>query len=475
MSSPSISRRQQRARRERGRFTRTFAITIAALVVLGGAGAAVAVAQGPRVSGVVVDGTAAAEASGQRIVFTANQALAEIDPDQVSLAPAAPFTVVAAGRHVAVQFTYPLDPDTEYAVSIRDVEGVAGGPTSTLSHTFRSGNPPLYILQRRSDGQDVVFATNLSGDEAVPVFTEERIEDFRAARHALAVLTSNASGHSSLSALDLVTGDVSTLPLPGTGIASGLQIAGHDDLVGYTFTDERVGTPGALEAALFIGSLEDPDAEPRHIAVGTDGRVQQWAFVPQTTYLLVLPFDGQLRLVDTAEPDADPISLGTAFGILGIEQGSGRAFVDRPEGYTVIDLTTLAEEPMVEPVSLDELGVPGPVSSTIEGATLRLFTQMGPDGYPDSQRVVRVSSEGEVATVFVLDDPGDAVTQVCASPSGRYAAITVAPDLVDNPYDLYLRPLPRRLETHIVDIRDNTPVSLLEGVDPSWCAAAPLT
>ena len=35
---------------------------------------------------------------------------------------------------VAVQFTYPLDADTEYTVSVADVESASGGPTATISH-----------------------------------------------------------------------------------------------------------------------------------------------------------------------------------------------------------------------------------------------------------------------------------------------------------------------------------------------------
>ena len=68
----------------------------------------------------------------------------------------------------------------------------------------------------------------------------------------------------------------------------------------------------------------------------------------------------------------------------------------------------------------------------------------------------------------------DVVLQTCVSPSGRYAAITVAPDAVANPYDRYRLPLPERLETHIVEIATTaTEVVALSGFDVSWCQVPP--
>ena len=463
------ARRARRTGRSRRRFGKTFAITLAALVVVGVAGGAVSLGQGPRASSVAVDTEAVAAASGQRIVFTANQPLATVAPEQVSLSPDAPHTVVTSGRHVAVQFTYPLDPDTEYTVTIAGVSGAAGGPRADLAHAFHTGSPPIRILQRR-DGDDAIFTSNLAGDEAVPIFSARQIEDFRATRDGLVVATTDDEGNAALTAVDTETGETEPLALPGVGTVSQLQVADHGGLVGYTFTDAAIGTTGSLDTALFLASLDDPAAEPQHIEVGEDPRVQEWAFVPQTSALLVLAFDGQLRMIDTEKPDADPVPLGGAIGIAGIEQGTGRAIIERLEDTIVIDLTTLEEFPLVEPDGFAALGEPGPIAPAAEGATLRRYTQLGDDGYPASQSVVHVDSGGAVTPILDLADVGDVVLQVCASPSGRYAAVLVAPDLVDNPYDRYLRPLPQKLETHIVDVRDGAPVSVLQGSDISWCA-----
>lgn len=230
---------------------------------------------------------------------TANQPLAAITPTQVTVTPAAPFTVVSSGRSVAVQFTYPLDPDTEYSIDVADVQSSEGGPAGTLTHRFRTGSPPIFLLQRR-DGEDAVFVESRRRHGGA-AFEAEQIEDFRSARDGLVAVTTEGD-LSQLTAVSTTSGKATPITLPGAGFVSGLQVADHDSLVGYVFTDEAVGTPGALESTLFLGSITDPKEDPIQISVGDDSRVQQWAFVPQTSYLLVLTFDGQLHPCRRIEP-----------------------------------------------------------------------------------------------------------------------------------------------------------------------------
>jgi hypothetical protein len=67
----------------------------------------------------------------------------------------------------------------------------------------------------------------------------------------------------------------------------------------------------------------------------------------------------------------------------------------------------------------------------------------------------------------------DVVVHTCVSPSGRYAAITVAPDAVANPYDRYRLPMPGNLESRVVEIATGTPVVTVPGFDVSWCQVPP--
>ena len=469
MSTEPTTRRAQ-GRRRRGRaFAGAFAIVVGVLAVLGLAGAAASVAQGPRVTDVQVDPDAAVEASGSRLIVTTTQSLADVDPSQVTVTPATPFVVDTSGRSVGVRFALPLWDDTEYTVVISDVEGLGGGPAATITESFRTPPIQVELLQRGADG-DTIFRTDLSGENAVAVFTHPHIEDFRATSTHLVVSVRTDDDRAGLIMTGLDGSDPRELPLPGDGYVSNLQSADRGDVVGYTFTDAQLGAEGGRESQLFTASLRDPDAAPRPIAVeGADQSIADWRFVPDTDSILLLPFDGALLLTGPAGEGAT--SLGTAITIEGIARGSSEAIVDRAEGMTTIDLTDASEAPLVAPT--EDIGPVTTVTPLPDGSTIRSAAVLDDAGSPTGRTAISlVAADG--ATRLLTEVPEtDAVLQVCVSPSARYAAVLVAPDAVSNPYDTYQLPLPERAETRVLEIADGAEVSALTGSSISWCQVPP--
>lgn len=461
--------RAGRARSRRGRtFLVSFAAVVAVLAVAGLTGAAALVAQGPRVTAVQVDPDAAAAASGSRLIVTTTQALADVDADQVTVSPETPFSVDTSGRSVGVRFGLPLFDDTAYTVTFRDVQGIGGGPPVTITETFRTPPAEVFLLQRTESG-DTIFRTDLGGEEAVPVFTDEHIEDFRATSSHLVV--SVLDGETArLIVTDLDGSDERTLPLPGEGFVTNLQSADRGDLIGYTFSDADLGAGGELESALFTASLKDSeaDAEPTQVEVtGAEPRVAEWRFVPDTDSILLLTFDSSLLLTDATGENAT--SLGAAIAIEGIARGSSTAIVKRIDGLDRIDLSDASESPLVAPDV--DLGLLGPITP-VPGGTVRLASPVDETGLPIGTTVAFVADDG--TTEILADVPSaDAVLQTCVSPSGRYVAVLVAPDAVDNPYDLYQLPMPERVETRIIQISDAAEVVALSGFDISWCQLPP--
>ncbi len=451
----------------RGRFLGAFAAIVGVLAVLGLTGAVVGTIQGPRVTSVQVDPAAAVQASGSRLIVTTSQSLQTVEADQVVVEPAVPFAVDTSGRALGVRFGMPLDDDTEYTVTFRDVVGLGGGRPVTLVETFRTPPIELYLLSRSSDGgPDAIFRTDLTGEKAVKVFERDRIEDFRTtARHLVVSLGGDESGE--LVAVDLSDGTERVLPLPGGGVVANLQAADRGERIGYTFSSADPAATDALESVLFTMSLADTGAEPQRVAVqGADPRVGQWRFVPDTDSVLLLNFEGSLLLANATGDDAT--SLGTALSIDGI--AGTTAIIERLEDVELVDLADGSSEPLTltsgEGVEGDVLPVPG-------GGTLRTIATLDERGMPTAQRVAFVTDEGADETVLAVG-AGDALLQTCMSPSGRYAAIAVAPDIVDNPYDRYALPLPERVETHIVQIADGAEVVALAGTAVSWCRIPPL-
>jgi len=477
MSTEPATRRST-GRKRRGRaFALSFAVVVALLAVVGVAGAAVTTAQGPRVTDVQIDPAAAVAASGSRVILTTTQSLQEVEPSQVTVTPATPFTVDTSGRSVGVRFLLPLHDDTEYTVRIDDVEGLGGGPAATLSETFHT--PPIEVfLLTRGEQSDTIFRTDLTAEAAVPVFTHPHIEDFRAtANHLVVSVRTDDDERGELIATDLNGAGQRTLPVPGDGVITNLQSADRGELIGYTFSDADLSAEGGRESALYTASLKDAAADdpPNPVAVaGVEARVAEWRFVPDTDSILLLGFDGALLLTDAT--GADPVSLGTAIAIDGIARGSSHAVIERADGLFVLDLGDATEAPLVEPIS--DLGFPRAVTPLPgeDAGTLRTFALVQENSAVLSTTVALVAEDGATTPVFEAD-PADAVLQTCVSPSGRYAAILVAPDIVDNRYDTYLLPLPRKLQTHIVALEDmpeaEREVVTMAGFDISWCQVPP--
>lgn len=487
MSTDPGGRRAVRARRGRRRYLLTFSGVVAALGVLVVSGSAISLVQGPRISDVQVDPATAIETAGSRAILTANQALVEIDPSQVTVEPSTPFTVDAAGRGVGVRFTAPLDDDTEYRIAVEGAQSVGGGPVVTLETTFRTPPAQVLMLERSADGDDVIYRSGLTPDaEREIVFAAPEIDDFRAASGVIVVSVREEDGSASLLLVDESGDDAAPdtavpFTLPGDGVVMNLQISERGGLVGYTYSDlpGATGDPGRM-SLLYTASLRDPAAEPEPVEVaGTAPSVDTWQFIPDSTALLLIDFDSELVLV---EPDADPGLLGPALQIDAIARGTYTAIVERlTEGIVWIDLESGAEEQIVEPdPSPGQLGkvlpLPTDEGEGPDGAagvdTIRQYAELDELGVPQAQAVVFVDADGDAREVMHVATP-DVLMQTCTSPSGQYVAATVAPDLVANPYDSMAQPMPGVLETRIVETATGDEVAVLDGFDISWCAVGP--
>jgi hypothetical protein len=467
MSTEPQTRRARSRRRRTRAFASAFAIVLGALAITGAAAAAVGVAQGPRVTAVSVDPAAAVAASGSRLIVTTSQALDPVDASQVTVDPEVPFAVDTSGRSVGVRFGTPLRDETTYTVTIQDVEGVGGGPTATLVESFTTPAIEVQLLQRAADGDDTIFRTDLSGEQAVALFTHPHIEDYRATRSHLVMSVRTDDDRAALISTSLTGEEPQNLALPGDGTVSNLQASDRGEMIGYTFSDADLGAEGGLESALFTTSLATPDEPPTPIEVdGADPRVAEWRFVPETDSILLLGFDGTLLL--TSSSGGDATALGSALSIDGI--AGTDAIVERLDGLVVIDLTTGDEEPLV--VADEQFGALGRVIPVPGGGTLRAYADVDESGLLSTISLVTVSDEGASQLVGEVE-PTDALVQMCVSPSGRYGAILVAPDAASNPYDTYLLPMPERLETRIVELDDGAPVVSLAGFDISWCRVPP--
>ena len=440
-------------------------VAVLALVVAGLS--ALSLTQGPRVSAAKIDPAVAIGSSGARLVLTANEPLAAVDPSQVTVEPAVPFTVDTAGRGVGIRFTVPLDDQTEYTVQVRDVHGVQGGPTGTLHASFRTPSSQIFLLQRTADGDDTIFHTDLTGEKAVPVFRHAQISDFRATADRLVVATEQ-DGQSQLLVMDRDGGNQHPLPLPAEGFISMLQVSDRGGLVGYTFTDKKLDATSGRASVLVTQSIRGDDKPVVEMVGDRMPSTADWYFVPDSAAVLFIDFTGALY-VDDLSGDAGPTSLGLARSIQGVSRGTYTAVVERATGLVDLDLANGSEKPLA--ASTPDMGFPTAIVP-YPGGTLRHIVSRNAAGLPNGQSIVRVGDDGAATTLFSVP-AGDSIMQFCPSPSGQYTAVVVAPNLVDNPYDRSLLPLPETLQTHLLDTRTGKEKVVLTGFDASWCSMGP--
>ncbi|MFT4258297.1 Ig-like domain-containing protein [Microbacterium sp.] len=450
------------------RFGLTLLAVIGVLVLAGAALGFASLTQGPRITSVQVDASQAIESSGSRVILTANRSLAAIDPSQVTVEPAVPFTLDAAGRGVGIRFTVPLDDATEYTITIAGAQGNGGGPSATLTTSFTTPASTMFLLRRDAEGADTIFLTDLSGEKAVAVYSADRIDDFRATSTQLVVSTEE-DDLSKLLVMGLDGSDPRELPLPGPGFIGSIQVSERGGLVGYTFSDEKITEDSGRASVLVTQSLSGAD-EPKIAEVGGEQTsVLVWQFVPDSAAMLFIDFNGALSLIDHSA-GGDVQSLGLAANIQGVSRGTYTAVIERVDGSVVeLNLTDGAEQPLA--ASDPDYGsaisiVPFP------GGTLRHVVSLDETGFPAGQAIIRVDDDG-AATSLVQVGSSDSILQACASPSGQYAAVAIAPDLVNNAYDQLVLPLPQKIETHLFDLRTGEELVALTGFDASWCATAP--
>ncbi|UJP09673.1 Ig-like domain-containing protein [Microbacterium sp. KUDC0406] len=438
---------------------------IVAVLVIAGAVFAFVFSQSLRVMGVDVDPARAIEASGTTLTFDTNHDLAAVEASQVAVEPAVPFTVHVDGSSLGIRFTDALDDKTEYSVTVQDAAAKGGSPTADLSTTFTTPESQIFLLQR-SDKNDKIFRSDLSGENGVPVFTSSKIVDFRATPDALAVVVEDDDG-SRLIVMDRKGEKQRDLKLPGDGFITSLQVSDRGGLVGYTYSDADV-TETSGRASVLVTQPLDGSSGPSVVQVdGEDAGVSDWEFVPDSSKVLFVDFSNALTL-DDRRGDAGSKDFGLVAELLGTTRDT--AIIERTEGtFVELSLEDGTEAPL--PATDPDYGLPSEIVP-FNGGTLQHIVQRNDSGAPTGQAVIRVDREGAATPVLEVGDDS-AIMQMCASPSGQYAAVTVAPDIADNPYDDLLLPLPTTLHTTLLDLRTGDQLVTLSGFDVSWCGSAP--
>jgi hypothetical protein len=424
--------------------------------------AALGYAQGPKLSSAQVDRDRVVSASGQQLRLFANQPLAAVAADDVSITPAAPFSVTTAGAVVAVQFDAPLLFEARYVVEVAGVVSRSGGQPSTLRYEFTTGATPLYYLDR-GEATDEIVRTGIRSNERTVVYSAPRIQDFALIGTGAAVTTELPDGTSGLSVVDFADGGVEPITLPTPGTIANLQAADDGSTIGYVFT----GADGATVDTLMTIDL----ARGRTVApvTGLDGtplQVTEWLFVPGGVTLVAHRADEQLLLIDTATGIATP--LGAFAALDSISTDGSRLGVTNPFGPVALSISELTETEFAPSPIDGETPYPGEFQLMRAGRLVQHIVQV--DYETDDFDNLLVVDDGETSREIyrTIDDRGS-IGDFRVFPNDQIVAVEVVPAVETAVSDGYVvDPRATSISTVFVDIGSGAIVKSVAGFGLQW-------
>ena len=167
--------RSQQARR---RFERTFWILAGSLAAVSTVFLLLGALQGPKLSSAVVDPQRVTEQAGVQLRLFANQPLAEVTADQVTVTPEAPVSVTVQGDLLIVQFEQRLRYSTEYVVAVHDVGATSRDATADFEHRFTTAPGSVLYLDRGEAGDEILRAPLLGAGRGEVIVAADGIQHF---------------------------------------------------------------------------------------------------------------------------------------------------------------------------------------------------------------------------------------------------------------------------------------------------------
>jgi len=420
--------------------------------------------QGPKLADVQVDTTAVVDRPGQQLRLFANQPVAHVEADQVTVSPAADFRVQTSGDVVAVEFGERLRYGTDYTVTVRGVSSVYQRRDSTLSASFSTDPAVVWRVVHGGEGADDVLerAPLQGGGDRARVWSAPRIQAFEAFDTAVAVLTDDGER----STLSLVSADgvaAETLPLPeGPGLVTRLGADVATTTLAFSWRPA-----GSEQELLYTLPLQGQrQVQPVLSIAGQPLSVLDWAFVPGQASVVAQAGDEQVALYDLTGA-APPRPLGTFVALQGVSlDGRGIVAATALQAFRV-DLATGDQTPI--PFSAVEGGTPYRGDLVAVAASEYVQQVAVPDdGGASFTNLIVVDDEKEARVVFRPAGESSQIEGFSVSPNGQYLAVETA--AADDPtdYSYTIDPVPEGTTTTVVDIGTGAVVASFTGHAAAW-------
>ncbi len=463
-----------RAQRALRRFDRTFWMLAGGLAALSAVFLLLGTLQGPKLSSAVVDPQRVTEQAGTQLRLFANQPLAEVTPEQVTVTPPAPFTLSVHDDLLVVQFDQRLRYSTEYTVEVRDVGATARDATSDFTHRFTTAPGSVLYLDRDEAGDEVLRAPLLGSGRGEVVVAAEGIQHFAPVEGVIVLARDDGTGGSLLESVQPGAGGaIEQIRLPEGVRVQQLIAPPIGTLLGVVLTSTPVegevqGIPPFSNTLAVIDLAGDRAVNP---VVGLDGTplsIITGEYLPDGSTLIVHALDQTVVQVDLAGSGL-VLPIDQVPTVYGLSTDATKLTGSDSFGGLYLDLESGEEVRLNPSLFEDELAFGGEAIFT--SGELWVQKVAIPDASGGAFRTLLVADDGSGASRLLLrtiDDRGS-IGSLAVSPNDQFVAVEVTPSVADaEPDGRRVNGRPTSITTVIVDIETGAVVRTLEGFSPVW-------
>jgi hypothetical protein len=433
------------------------------LALLCGGFAVLGYVQGPKLSSAQVDTDQVTTRSGQQLRLFANQPLAEVKATDVTITPAAEFSVTTSGAIVAVEFEQPLFYAADYVVTVDGVRSQFDDQASTLKYEFTTGSPPLYYLDR-GETTDEIVRTGVKGNERTVVYSAPRIQEFVLLGTTAAVSTDAEDGTSALSLVSFEDGGVEPINLPAPGVIENLHAADDGVTIGFTLST----ADGTYADTLMTLNFESGrDILPVKALDGSPLAVANWFFIPGGVTLAAQNrADEGVLLVDTSTGDVTP--LGTFTSLESLSTDATRLGVTNPFGPVSLSIADLSDTEFA-PSPIDGV-TPFPGEFQLMRGTDLVQHVVLIDYATSAFENLLVADDGTTSRqIFRTKDDAGSIGDFSVSPNDQYVAVEVVPNVASSVSDSYpVNDRSTSVTTIVIGIASGAQVKSVAGLGLQW-------
>ncbi|MDO4660559.1 MAG: hypothetical protein Q4B27_00205 [Candidatus Saccharibacteria bacterium] len=281
----------------------------------------------------------------QTVQLQFNQPVKPVEARAIRISPRADFTVTTNNATVTIQFRHRLQSNSQYHVAINQVVNAYTQQLSAASYHFDTPPAQLYYLKHRNAAEtktefyvaqatDAIVQMNLATKHEKILYQATRIINYAVVDSRIIVHTMNDATTSELHQVDIKTGAVSPLSLPGKGTVSRLR-AMDNGTVGYLFAKA-----GSKEKTTNL-IVHDIAAQRHHTIFGLNAQplpVYDWRPVSRGAAVVARTRGDDVLLIDpTGKHAMQPLGQAAVLGDVSYD-GKNIIMMKTGDGYFALNL-----------------------------------------------------------------------------------------------------------------------------------------